>query len=241
MHLSVIVPAFNEEKNLEKNIKKFNNFLSKQPYDYEIIIVNDGSIDKTEEIARKLSSQINKIKLINYKINRGKGFAVRQGLFAGQGQYRLFIDADNATPINHINKAWPLFKKGYDIIIGSRNPKDAEGARQVVKQIFWKRFLGISGNYFIKALAVKGIWDTQCGFKIFTKKAVKDIIPKTKINRWALDVEILAIAQNSSYKIGIIPVYWKNNTISRVGIIGYFITLKEVIKIKWNLMRGRYK
>lgn len=240
MHLSVIVPAYNEEKNLAATIGKFNGYLSGQDYDYEIIIVNDGSADGTEKIAKALVAENKNLKLINNKKNRGKGAAVRQGLLSAQGEYRLFIDADNATSIDHIDKIWAFFNDGYDIVIGSRNSRDAEGARQDLPQSAWKRFLGTCGNRIIQSLAVKGIYDTQCGFKAFTKKAVEKIIPKTTINRWVFDVEILAIAQSAGYKIAAIPVRWINSPNSRVGVKGYFSSLLEVIKIKWNLITKKY-
>ncbi len=241
MRLSIIVPAYNEEKNLFKNINGFNKYLSQQKYDYEIIIVNDGSTDNTWQIASELANKNNKIKLINIKKNKGKGAAVRQGLLSASGEYRLFLDADNATSIDHIEKVWPYFKEDYDIVIGSRSPKDAKNAKQVLPQPIWKKFLGICGNYIIRLLAIKGIYDTQCGFKAFTKRAVKKIIPKTTINRWGFDVEILALAQHMNYKIAIIPVSWINSEESRVGIKGYFSTLKEIIKIKLNLINKKYK
>ena len=241
MRLSIIVPAYNEEKNLFKNINGFNKYLSQQKYDYEIIIVNDGSTDNTWQIASELANKNNKIKLINIKKNKGKGAAVRQGLLSASGEYRLFLDADNATSIDHIEKVWPYFKEDYDVVIGSRNPKDAKGADQVVSQPLWKRLLGICGNLLIRFMAVKGIWDTQCGFKAFTKKAVENIAPKTTTNRWGFDVEILALAQHMNYKIAIIPVSWINSEESRVGIKGYFSTLKEIIKIKLNLINKKYK
>lgn len=241
MHLSVIVPAYNEEKTLYKNIKIFNDYLSKQHYDYEIIIVNDGSVDKTEEIAKRLASEINNLSLINNKTNKGKGATVREGLTQAQGNFRLFIDADNATSIDHLKKVWPYFNQGYDIVIGSRHPKDAKGACQAIPQSFCKRLCGVCGNLMIKALVVKNIWDTQCGFKVFTKKAVENIMPKTTINRWAIDVEMLALAQAMDYKIAIIPVHWINSNYSRVGIKGYFSTLKEVFKIRRNLIKNKSK
>ncbi len=240
MHLSVVVPAYNEEKVLFNNIKKFNNYLSQCSYDYEIIIVNDGSCDRTEKIANQLVSEIKNLRFINNKKNRGKGAAVRQGLLAAKGKYRLFIDADNATSLNHVEKAWPFLEEGYGIVIGSRNPKDAPGAQQVLSQPAWKRLLGNCGNLIIQLVAVRGIWDTQCGFKIFSQEAVKNIIPKTKVNRWAIDVEILVLAQALSYKVAKIPILWMNSPDSRVGMKGYFLTLKEVLKIKWNLLKGIY-
>lgn len=240
MLLSVIIPAYNEEKNLEKNITEYGRYLDGCDFDYEIIIVNDGSIDNTKKISETLAANNKKIKFIDNKINYGKGAAVRQGLLAGAGNYRLFIDADGATSIEHLDLIWPKFKEGFDIVIGSRNYRDIKGAEQTLKQPFWKRFLGTAGNLLIRALNISKIYDTQCGFKAFTKEAVEKILPKTKTNRWAIDMEIIAIAQKLNYKIAIIPVQWKNSDQSRVGIKGYFIALKELLKIKWNLITNKY-
>ncbi len=239
MYLSTIVPVYNEEENLEKNIKKYNTYLEKQDFDFEIIIVNDGSTDNTEKIAKSLSFQFSNIKLLSKKINRGKGSAVRDGLLAGSGDFLLFLDADNATSINHLEKAWPLLKNN-DIIIGSRNAKDAKGAKQINPQTLTKRILGTTGNKLINLLTSTNINDTQCGFKIFSRKSVDSIIPKTKINRWAIDVEILVLAKNQNLKIGIIPITWYCGPNSRVGIKGYFSTLKELLSIKINSLRGKY-
>jgi glycosyltransferase involved in cell wall biosynthesis len=240
MLLSIIVPAYNEEKNLENNIKKFSKYLDKQNYDYEIIIVNDGSQDKTEEKIDKLKSIFPNIKKINNPKNLGKGNAVKMGFQKAKGKYRLFLDADNATSIDHLELVWPQVKQGFDIIIGSRNYRDVPGAYQKIKQPLWKRSLGISGNLLIQALTVPGIWDTQCGFKIFSKEALDIILPKQTINRWAFDVELLVLAKKNKLKIGKIPVIWENAFDSRVGIKGYLISLKEIIKITWNKISGKY-
>jgi dolichyl-phosphate beta-glucosyltransferase len=240
MYLSIIVPAYNEEKNLAKNVLKFNDYLAGQSYDYEIIIVNDGSLDKTKEVAQKLISQIKNLCFLDNKINEGKGATVRQGLMAARGKYRLFTDADNSTSINHIEKAWPYFHKGYDIVIGSRDKKDSPSAKQIRPQPCWKRYWGISGNYLIRLLLIKNIWDTQCGFKILTQTATKDIIPKMTINGFAFDVEMLVLARLLNYKVARIPVHWINSMNSRVKIKDYFFTFKDVIKIKWNLHKGKY-
>ena len=241
MHLSIIVPAYNEEKNLCRNITAFNNYLKQQSYGYEILIVNDGSTDNTILAAEKLKEELSNIRIISNSQNRGKGAVVRQGLQSTQGDYRLFIDADNATSIDHINKIWEHFHNGYDIVIGSRNPRDAHGAYQAIKQPPWKRFLGICGNRIIQLLVVKNIWDTQCGFKAFSRQAVTELIPKTTINRWLLDVEILAIAQRSNYKIAKIPVFWRNHPVSRTRLISYLSALGELLKIKYNLLTNKYK
>lgn len=241
MLLSVIVPAYNEEKNLRKNITEYARYLGARNFDYEIIIIDDGSTDGTKKIAEALAVEDKKIKLIDNKINKGKGAAIRKGILKAAGDYRLFIDADGATSIEHIDLIWPEFKRGADAVIGSRNYRDIKGAEQTLKQPLWKRFLGTAGNYLIRFLKISDIYDTQCGFKAFTKKSAEKIFSKTKINRWAIDMEIIAIAQKLNYKINIIPVRWKNSDQSRVGIKGYFITLKELIKIKCNLIFNKYK
>lgn len=240
MRLSIIIPAFNEEKNLEKTIRKFDNYLKSQNYDFEVIVVNDGSTDKTAEIAHKLSAEFNYLKIIDNKINQGKGAAVRQGFSSALGRYRLFIDADNATDINHLDLAWPLLDKGNDIVIASRSYRDHPATVQEIKQTLLKRSLGLFGNLIIQFLAVKNIWDTQCGFKIFTAKSLEIILPRLTIGRWAFDAEMLAIAQKHKFKIGIIPVIWKNSEFSRVGLKGYFSSFKEVLKIRINLFNHKY-
>ena len=240
MYLSVIVPAYNEEKALAKNIKKFNNYLSQQSFSYEIIIVNDGSTDQTKAVAKKLLSQIKNLQFIDNKKNKGKGAAVQQGFLAAKGKYRLFLDADNSTSIEHLKKTWPFFVKGYDMVIGSRNHKDAPGAFQALPQPFWKRYIGISGNLIIRLLLIRDIRDTQCGFKVLSQEAAEKIVPKMTVNGFAFDVEMLILARVLDYKIAKIPVYWINCPLSRVGIKGYLATLRDIIKIKFNLLKGKY-
>lgn len=240
MHLSVIVPAYNEEKTLDKNIRNFNEYLAKQNYDYEIIIINDGSRDNTESVARKIVTDIPNVKLIHSKENIGKGGAIRNGFSEATGLYQMFIDADNATSIDHLDHAWAHLENGHDVVIGSRNSRDVTGAYQKIKQPLWKRSLGIMGNVAIQSLTVPGIWDTQCGFKVFSKEAISKISPKQTIDRWAFDVEMLVLARKNNLKIAKIPVVWKNSVESRVGIKGYFISLKEIIKISWNKLMGKY-
>lgn len=239
MYLSVIVPVYNEERSLYKNILGYYQYLKRQDYDFEIIIVNDGSTDKTEELIKKIEKEI-PIVFINNSVNRGKGFVVREGLLKAKGDFSLFIDADNATSINHLDLVWSKFKNGADLVIGTRNAKDSFGAKQFIPQPKWKRIFGKVGNYVIQFFLVKGIWDTQCGFKIFRKEVIERIISKTKINRWAFDVEILLIAKKNNFIIEIIPVVWKHVGNSRVKLGGYITMLKEILLIKKNLFFHRY-
>jgi len=125
-------------------------------------------------------------------------------------------------------------------VIATRDKRDAKEAQVAVRQPFHRRLIGDTGNLLIQLVAVWGIWDTQCGFKGFSEKAVKDIFPRLKINRWGFDIEILAIAKRLKYKIGIIPVYWKNDPRSHVKFIGYLNTFRELFIVRWNLWRNKY-
>ncbi|OGZ32854.1 MAG: hypothetical protein A3I88_00415 [Candidatus Portnoybacteria bacterium RIFCSPLOWO2_12_FULL_39_9] len=241
IYLSIIIPAYNEEKSIGNTLLAIDYYLSKQNYSYEIMVVSDGSKDKTTKIVKNFANLIQNLKLIDSQPNHGKGYVVRLGMLEAKGQYRLFMDADNSTSLKHLEKMWPYFKEGYQIVIGSRDKKDVKGARQAVPQPFLKRQLGNLGNLLIQIVAVSGIWDTQCGFKTFTAKAAKDIFSRCLINRWGFDIEALALARRLDYKIAIIPVNWINNPDSRVSWKGYLRTFVELFKIKWNLMTDKYK
>lgn len=239
--LSVIIPAYNEEKRITNTLLDIDKYLSEQNYSYEIIVVNDGSSDNTAQVVNKFSELIKELRLIDNMKNHGKGWVVRQGMLKSKGQIRLFMDADNATTIDHFAKMIPLFEKGHQVVIGSREKRDAPGAKQAVPQSFLKRQLGNLGNLLIQLLAVPGIWDTQCGFKAFSDQAAQNIFSRARINRWGFDIEALALARKLDYQIGIIPVNWVNDPHSKVTLKGYLNTFKELFKIKWNLIRGKYE
>ncbi len=237
--LSIIIPAYNEEKRLARTLFEIDRYLRVQSYSYEILVVNDGSKDKTADVARNLIPQIRNLKLIDNQENHGKGWVVRQGMLKSQGEYRLFTDADNSTSIDQVEKILPEFKAGQEVIIGSR---ETEGAVIAVPQPWYRRILGDIFNLIVQIISgLWGIWDTQCGFKGLTKKAAEEIFSKCKIDRWAFDVEILVIAKIISYKIKEIPITWKNDPESRVGIKGIIKMLFEVIQIRWNSIGGKYK
>jgi len=240
IHLSVILPSYNEEKTIGNTLLAIDRYLSKQGYSYEIVVVNDGSKDKTAEIVGNFSDLVKNVKLLDNSVNHGKGWAVRQGMLAAKGKYRLIMDTDNSTTIEHLDRAWPHFEKGCSVVIGSRDAKDVKGAKQAVPQSFLKRQMGNMGNLYIQILAVPGIWDTQCGFKIFAGEAAENIFKRCRVNRWGFDIEVLALAKKFGYKIGIIPVYWKNRAESKVKFSSYFGVLRDVLKIRWRLMTGRY-
>jgi dolichyl-phosphate beta-glucosyltransferase len=236
--LSVIIPAFNEEKRLPKTLKEIDDYLKKQNYTFEIIVVSDGSTDRTCELVEELKSKILNLKLICEKKNRGKGYAVKIGMLNAQGEFRLFTDADNSTPISEIEKFLPEFEKGADIVIASRELK---GAILDPPQPLFRRFVGEVFKYLRKIIV--GLWeiqDTQCGFKCFKGEVAEKIFPKAKIERFAFDPEILLIAKKMGFKIKEVPVYWKNDLQSKVKFKSMVKMLVDLFKIKINFLKGEY-
>ena len=237
MKLSVVIPAYNEENRIEKTLLSVDEYLSKQPYDYEILVVNDGSKDKTAEIVSGLTGKLRGLKLIDNKENHGKGWVVRQGMLSAQGDYRLFTDADNSTTIDHVEIFFPFFAQDYDIIIGSRRLKDSVIA---VKQPWIRDFLGGIFRLVVHTLVPLGLRDSQAGFKMFSKKATEIVFPKQTIFRWAFDVEILAIAKKLGFRINEVPIKWINDAESHVKLSGMVKMLFEVLRIRWNLWTNKY-
>ena len=240
-YISIIVPSYREEKSLPSTLKRFKEYLTAQNYTYEVLAVVDGAKDRTAEVAEEFAKGWPELRVINNKINRGKGYVVRQGMLEAKGEYRVFTDADNATDIGHLDKMIPKFKEGFEIVVGSRDYKDAVGAKQAIPQPWHKRQLGNLGNLFIQVLVLPGIWDTQAGFKGFSAEAAQKIFSKMTVERWGFDIEILALARKFGYKIAKIPLYWENNPDSRVNLSSYFGVLRDTIKVRLNLWRGKYK
>lgn len=236
--LSVIIPAYNEEKRLPKTLGAIDEYLPRQSYGYEILVVNDGSTDKTTRVIQNLKSRIQNLRLVDNKENHGKGYVVRQGLLEAKGKYRLFSDADNSTSIDQVEKMLPELERGHDIVIGSR---DIKGAVLEPPQPLHRRLLG-EGFKLLRKIIV-GPWDiqdTQCGFKMFSAGAVEDIFPRLKINRWAFDVEVLAVAKKLGYKIKEVPVTWINDPHSKVKLSGMVKMLFEIAQVRLNFLRGLY-
>src|SRR3989344_7017287 len=234
IYLSVVIPAYNEEERMGKAIESIAAYLARQPYRSEIIVSDGGSTDNTAEAVRRKMLEIRNLSVISRK-NKGKGEGVKDGMLAAKGRIRLFTDADNSTDMSHFDKMRPFFDQGYEVVIASRDPKDAPGARQAVSQSWWKRMLGAMGNRYIQHLAVRGIWDTQCGFKAFRGHAAEQLFGVSRVDRWAFDVEILALTRRLNFKIGIIPAYWGNDPKTHVTLSGYLKSLWEVFKIHQNL------
>lgn len=241
--LSVIIPAYTEEHRISKTLAAIYNYLERQPFQWEILVVLDGPEDRTLEKVKAFADGAGEdacIRWIDRKENRGKGYTVREGMLATNGRIRLFTDADNSTDISHFDQMKPLFEQGAGVVICSRDRKDAPGARQEVPQPFLKRLLGNLGNLLIQIIAVRGIWDTQCGFKAFTAEAAEQIFSVARINGWGFDIEALALARRFGHRVEVIPAHWVDDADTHVRIWNYFDTLLETLKVRWNLLTGAY-
>lgn len=238
--VSIIVPAYNEARRLPSTLARLQAYLAGETFRYELIVVLDGSTDNTREVLASLRGGIANLQIIDRKINRGKGYTVREGMIRASGDIRLFTDADNSTDIAHFDQMKPLFDDGCDLVIASRNPNDAPGAAQAVPQIWLKRMVGRAGNAVVRVLAVPGIWDTQCGFKAFRGDVARQIFSRTTIDGWGFDIEALALARAFKHRIGIIPANWFNDERSHFCPFDYLRVLAETARIRRNLMMHKY-
>jgi len=233
----VIIPAYNEEKRIEKTILSIASYLSQRGdylkfgNDYEIIIIDDRSQDETQEIVEQLAKENKKIKIILNEKRYGKGYSVKKGMLLAEGGYLLFSDADLSTPIEELDKLLFWLEKGYDGAIGSRSLKDSQ---IIVHQPFYREIMGKIFNKFVKFICLPDFIDTQCGFKLFKKEVAKKIFALSKINRFAFDVEILYLAKKNNYKIKEVPIRWINSPASRVHpVFDSFKMLVDLVRIRF--------
>jgi dolichyl-phosphate beta-glucosyltransferase len=237
--LSVIIPAYNEELRLPRTLNQTVEYLRSQSYKSEILVVNDGSGDGTEQVVRDFASGGVALKLLTHpdRANHGKGASVKLGMTQATGEYRLFMDADNSTTVSQVERFWPMFAQGYQVVIGSRALKDSSIG---VHQSRHKEIAGRLGNWVIRRFAVPGIADTQAGFKMFGGKETDRIFPRLTIDRWGYDIEVLAIAKNCGYRICEVPIRWINAPGSKVTLGSYLEVLGEVWRVRRNLRAGLY-
>ncbi|MBX3043820.1 MAG: glycosyltransferase family 2 protein [Candidatus Kapabacteria bacterium] len=225
-NISLVIPAYNEEQRLADTLKSVLQYVSEQSLDVQIIVVDDGSSDKTSEVAGSFSE----VTVITLPKNMGKGAAVRAGMLAANCDYRFFSDADLSTPIYELPKLLNPLLRGIDVCVGSR----ALNSKMIkVHQPFYREFMGKTFNKIVQLLVVKGIKDTQCGFKGFSAQAAEKIFSNTKIDGFSFDVEAIYLAKKFGFSIEEIPVEWYNDERSKVDPIKDSIRMfKEILKIR---------
>jgi dolichyl-phosphate beta-glucosyltransferase len=215
MRLSVVIPAWNEAQRIGDTLRRVVFWLAFQHYPAEIVVVDDGSTDDTSAVvlAAAADSPV-LIRLARLSRNCGKGAAVREGMLCvAQGEYRLLYDADGSTPIEMIDRAWPLLESGADIVIGSRALPDADIARH---QAWYREQMGKLNNALLRLLGLTTFRDTQCGFKVFSASAAEAVFSRLTISRFSFDAEALYIAQQRGLRVEEIPVHWENDPKSSV-------------------------
>jgi len=235
--LSVIIPAYNEEKRIGATLLDVDAYLEKQQYDYEILVIDNNSKDSTSEVVKRLESTTVQNARVILETTRGKGAAVKRGMAEADGQFVVFMDADNATPISEIEALWPHLQSGTEVVIGSRYV-DPDTVK--TKQPAYKVLLSRMSNMLIQLVLIPHIKDTQCGFKAFDGKASKEIFKLVSIYGWGFDMEVLTIALKLSYRIKEVPVSWTEHGGSHVPLNAYLQALRDLMKIKWHAMTGRY-
>lgn len=246
-YLSVIVPSYNEERNIKRGVlDELLSYLKKQKYEWEIILSDDGSADNTLAELKKFAEKDNRIIVVANK-HAGKAPTVTSGMLKAKGDWRLFTDFDQSTPISEIEKLFEFTNEGYKVVIGSR---ELEGAKRD-KEPFYRHIMGKGFNFLVQTLAVPGIHDTQCGFKLFSEDATKVLFNKLYVYgnqeeredafTGAADVELLFLARKMGYKIKEVPITWKHHYSERVSAFkDSFRMFRDIVLIRISHLLGKY-
>ena len=234
--LSLIIPAHNEETRLPETLSQVVEFASKQSYPIEVLVVENGSQDRTFEIAQGFAAQHPKVHILQNS-EKGKGRAVQRGMLAAKGEYRFMCDADLSMPLSEINRFLPPDVGGYDIAIASR---EAPGAVRY-DEPYYRHFVGRIYNGLIRLLALPGLQDTQCGFKCFRGLVAEDLFRRQTLMGWSFDVEVLFIARLLGYRVIEIPVQWYYNSHSKIRVASDSFKMGiDLLTIRLNALRGVY-
>lgn len=211
--ISVVVPAYCEEARLGPTLRRVREYLTARGGSAEIVLVDDGSDDRTSEVAREALVGFERQQILRNEPNAGKGASVRRGMLASRGAVALFSDADLSTPIEELEKLLAAHAAGADIAIGSRALRDS---RIEVHQPWLRETMGRCFNLFVRLFVMGGIRDTQCGFKSFRREVIGPVFGRQRIERWGFDVEILYIARRLGYRIDEVPVVWRNDAATKI-------------------------
>jgi len=229
--LSIVIPAYNEAFRIGRTLRRISGYMKARDSPYEVIVVDDGSDDHTIRVVGELMEKDPAISLLQNGVNRGKGYSVRRGVLHSKGRFVLMSDADLSTPVEEIEKLYKELDEGYDISIGSR----ALSESMILKRQPWYRqLMGKTFNKFVQGVAIKGISDTQCGFKLFKGDTARVVFSRQRIDRFAFDVEALYLAKRMGFSISEVPVVWINSSDSKVRIFRDSLQmLKDIVKIRY--------
>jgi dolichyl-phosphate beta-glucosyltransferase len=233
--LSVVVPAFNEAARIFRTINDIREEMERLGTDAELIVVDDGSIDETPAIVAEVARSDARVKLVR-AVHAGKGAAVRRGMLEARGTWRFLADADLSMPISELKRFLDAAAQGGDVIVGSR---EANGARRVGEP--WSRHvIGRVFNWAVKLLVLRGIDDTQCGFKLFSARAAQVLFPLQHLDGFGFDVEILFLARRAGLIICEIPITWVYGRESKVKVVSGARAFLDLLAVRWHQLRGAY-
>jgi len=233
--LSIIIPAHNEENRLPSTLEQVFTFLGGQPYAAEVLVVENGSWDRTLEIAEGFAAQHKNLRVIHVE-GRGKGLAVQRGMLEAQGEYLMMCDADLSMPIEEITKFLPAGEP-YDIAIASR---EARGAVRYDEPPY-RHLGGRAINLIIRLLILPGLNDTQCGFKCFRAAVAQDLFRRQTLPGWSFDIEVLFIARRHGYRIREVPIHWYYRAESKVNAVRDALRMiRDIFRIHANALQGLY-
>lgn len=225
--ISVIIPAYNEAEAIKATLDKIVNYFSQKGFDFEVIVVDDGSGDQTKELVKEKMVEYEMVRLLSNGENRGKGFSIRRGVLEATGEWILFMDADLSTAPEEFEKFVELMKN-YDIVIGSRA---VPGAELIVRQPLLRELAGRFFNKIIRMYLGLPFYDTQCGFKCFNKKT-KILFERQKISGWVFDVELLYLAQKLRFKTKEVGITWVNYPSTTVKLKDFFSIFRDLRNVK---------
>lgn len=240
LDLSIILPAYNEAERIIPYLRSITAYMERRGLAYEILVVDDGSTDETAVVVEKFRTEAPAIRLLQLIYNTGKGGAVRRGILEARGHLRLFADADGATPIQELERLEGCVKVGADIAIGSRFLASRDN-RYTVKARWHRTVLGNLFNRVVQRLGVRGITDTQCGFKLFREPVARDLFSVARVNGYGFDLELLYIARCRGYRIAEVPVNWTDQPGTKVWVLRDGLRmLLELLTVRRKAANGRY-
>jgi dolichyl-phosphate beta-glucosyltransferase len=236
--LSIVIPCYKEEKRVHKSLEAIEKYAKGKDFEIEVLVMLDGTPDDTFGAAKKFEGKVPNLIINDRKKNMGKGYTVKEGMLKAKGKYIIFLDADNSTPFEQVDELL-RYTSGFEVVIGSRY---AEGGKFARPQSMVRRLGSRVLNIVIRTLAVSGIKDTQCGFKLFEHNASKEIFKQMTFDRWSFDIEVLAIARKLGYKIKEVGITWYDDPHS---VLNPFDAGFKMIRDSWvvrkNILKGKYK
>jgi len=236
--LSIIIPAYNEEARLTPTLRDYVAYCGASGRAAELIVVDDGSLDATSVVVETFAAEHPQVRLIRLAENRGKGYAVRSGVVNARGKLVLFADADGATPLAEIERLEAALHQGADLAIGSRA---LHGAGVRVEARFYRRLIGRIFHRLVETLTVRGVHDTQCGFKLFRGPVAQDLFSRMRMRGFSFDVELLMMAQRRGYRIAEVPVNWTHQPGSKVNLVtDSALMARDLFVIRGRYLSGEY-